>query len=48
MVMFVEGDSYRDVVIRIDGSDFLRRFVGIGTSKPMMDYSALFTHWTGA
>jgi len=41
MVMFVEGDSCRDVVIRIDGSDFLRRFVGIGTSKPMMDSSFL-------
>jgi len=41
LVMFVEGDSYRDVVIRIDGSDFLRRFVGIGTSRPMMDYSFL-------
>ena len=41
MVMFLEGDSYRDVVIRIDGNDFLRRFVGIGTSRAMMDYSFL-------
>jgi IS5 family transposase len=40
IVMFVEGDSYRDVVIRIDTSDFLREFVGLGF-KPMMDYTFL-------
>ena len=41
IVMFLEGDAYREVVIRIDGSEFLRRFVGIGTSRAMMDYSFL-------
>ena len=39
-VMFIEGDSYRDVVIRIESSDFLRNFLGLGI-KPMMDYSFL-------
>ena len=37
MVMFLEGDSYRDVVIRIDGSWFLRQFVGLGPCRAMMD-----------
>ena len=37
--MFVEQDSYRDVVVRIENSDFLRGFVGLGFSKPMMDFS---------
>jgi len=41
MVMFLEGDSYRDVVIRIDGSLFLRTFVGLGPVRAMMDYSFL-------
>jgi hypothetical protein len=41
MVMFLEGDSYRDVVIRIDGSEFLRKFVGMGWSKAMMDFTFL-------
>ena len=41
MVMFLEGDSYRDVVIRIDGNPFLRRFVGLGPSKRMMDFTFL-------
>jgi IS5 family transposase len=40
VVMFVEGDSYRQVVIRIESSEFLRSFVGLGT-RPMMDYSFL-------
>jgi hypothetical protein len=26
--MFIEGDSYRDVVVRIENSEFLREFVG--------------------
>jgi len=38
VVMFVEGDSYRDVVVRIDLSEFLRQFVGLGI-RPMMDFS---------
>jgi IS5 family transposase len=40
IVMFVEQDSYRDVVVRIENSDFLRHFVGLG-SLSMMDYSFL-------
>ena len=40
IVMFVEQDSYRDAVIRIENSEFLRHFVGLGV-KPMMDYSFL-------
>jgi IS5 family transposase len=39
VVMFVEGDSYRDVVVRIENSEFLRSFVGLGFYKPMMDFS---------
>ena len=39
VVMFVEQDSYRDVVVRIENSDFLRSFVGLGFAKPMMDFS---------
>jgi IS5 family transposase len=40
LVMFVEGDSYRDVVIRIDHSEFLRHFVRLGV-KPTMDFTFL-------
>ena len=40
LVMFVEQDSYRKVVVRIENSEFLRDFVGLGI-KPMMDYSFL-------
>lgn len=39
VVMFVEQDSYRDVAVRIENSDFLRSFVGFGFFKPMMDFS---------
>lgn len=39
VVMFVEGDSYRDVVVRIENSEFLRGFVGFGFCKAMMDFS---------
>lgn len=39
VVMFVEGDGYRDVAVRIENSDFLRSFVGLGFFKPMMDFS---------
>ncbi len=38
--MFVEQDSYRKVVIRIENSEFLRDFASLGI-KPMMDYSFL-------
>jgi transposase, IS5 family len=41
VVMFVEGDSYRDVVVRIENSEFLRSFIGLGFCKPMMDFSFL-------
>lgn len=40
IVMFVEQDSYRKVVIHIENSEFLRDFVGLGI-KAMMDYSFL-------
>jgi len=40
IVMFVEQDSFRQVVIRIENSEFLRNFVGLGI-EPMMDYSFL-------
>jgi IS5 family transposase len=40
IVMFLEGASYRDVVIRIEESEFLRNFAGLGW-KPMMDFSFL-------
>jgi len=41
VVMFIEQDSYRDVVIRVENSDFLRTFVGLGFFKPMMDFTFL-------
>lgn len=40
LVMFLEGDSYRDVVVRIEESDFLREFVGLGWQS-MMDFTFL-------
>jgi len=40
IVMFVEQDSLRQVVIRIENSEFLRHFVGLGI-KTMMDFSFL-------
>ena len=40
IVMFIEGDSYRDVVVRIENSEFLRDFVGLGP-RSMMDYTFL-------
>ena len=40
IVMFVENESYRDVVIRIEESEFLRHFVGLGV-KSMMDFTFL-------
>ncbi|HSF92295.1 MAG TPA: ISNCY family transposase [Paracoccaceae bacterium] len=39
VVMFVQGDSYRDLVVRIENSEFLRSFIGLGFCKPMMDFS---------
>ena len=40
LVMFIEVDSYRDVVVRIENSEFLRGFVGLGT-RSMMDFTFL-------
>ena len=40
IVMFVEQDSYRQVVVRIENSEFLKHFVGLGP-KQMMDFSFL-------
>ena len=40
IVMFVEGDSYREVVVRIDNSEFLQYFVRLGV-KPTMDFTFL-------
>jgi IS5 family transposase len=40
IVMFVEQDSYRQVVVRIENSEFLRHFVGLGLQS-MMDFSFL-------
>jgi IS5 family transposase len=38
--MFVEGLSYRDTVIQVENSEFLRKFVGLGV-QPMMDFTFL-------
>ena len=40
IVMFIEQDSFRQVVIRIENSEFLRHFAGLGIN-PMMDFSFL-------
>lgn len=40
IVMFLERDSYRGVVIRIDTSEFLQNFVRLGI-KPTMDFTFL-------
>jgi len=40
IVQFIEQDSFRDVVILIENSEFLRSFVRLGI-QPMMDYSFL-------
>lgn len=35
IVMFVEGESYRGVIIRIDTSEFLQHFVRLGVGRTM-------------
>jgi len=40
MVMFVEGEDYRGVVVQIENSEFLRHFVRLG-DKPTMDFTFL-------
>jgi IS5 family transposase len=39
VVMFVEADSYRDSVVRIETSEFLRNFLKLGFYKPMPSFS---------
>jgi transposase, IS5 family len=45
VVMFVEVMSYRDAVIMIENSDFLRNFVKLG-NKAMMDFTFLCKAYT--
>jgi len=40
LVMFLEGSSYRDTVVRIDTSEFLQHFVRLGV-RPTMDFTFL-------
>lgn len=40
IVMFIEGDSYRDVVVLIENSEFFQGFVKLGVQR-MMDYTFL-------
>jgi IS5 family transposase len=40
VVQFIEQQSFRDVVVRIENSEFLRNFVRLGVNH-MMDYSFL-------
>jgi IS5 family transposase len=40
IVMFLEGKSYRDVVVRIDTSEFFQYFVRLGC-QPTMDFTFL-------
>jgi len=35
IVMFAEGDSYRDAIVRIDTSEFLQHFVRLGVNATM-------------
>lgn len=39
IVLFLEQDGYRDLVVRIETSEFLRNFMGFGFYKPMMDFT---------
>ena len=40
IVMFIEGCSYRDTIVRIDTSEFLQYFVRLGV-RPTMDFTFL-------
>jgi len=40
IVMFVEGEDYRGVVVQIENSEFLQHFVRLG-EKPTMDFTFL-------
>jgi IS5 family transposase len=39
IVLFLEQDAYRDAVVRIETSEFLRSFIKLGFCKPMMDFT---------
>lgn len=45
IVMFIEGRSYRDAVILVENSEFLRNFIKLG-SKVMMDFTFLCKAFT--
>jgi IS5 family transposase len=45
VVMFIEEKSYRDTVILVENSDFLRNFIKLG-NKEMMDYTFLCKAFT--
>ena len=45
IVMFVEGRSYRDTVILVENSEFLRNFIKLG-NKVMMDFTFLCKAFT--
>jgi transposase, IS5 family len=40
IVMFIEGKSYRDAVIMVENSEYLRNFIKLG-NKTMMDFTFL-------
>jgi IS5 family transposase len=45
IVMFIEEESYRDTVILVENSEFLRNFIKLG-NKAMMDYTFLCKAFT--
>jgi IS5 family transposase len=45
IVMFTEGKSYRDTVILVENSEFLRNFIKLG-NKAMMDFTFLCKAYT--
>src|SRR5208337_2399521 len=45
IVMFIEAKGYRDTVILVENSEFLRRFIKLG-NKAMMDYTFLCKAYT--
>jgi IS5 family transposase len=46
VVMFIEEKSYRDTVILVENSEFLRNFIKLG-NKEMMDFTFLCKAFTG-
>src|SRR3972149_1511032 len=41
VVFFIEDGGYRDIVVHIENSEFLRGFIGLGFYKAMMDFTFL-------